>query len=274
MSAREILEASIQAREEGFETIVLQSGEDPWFTKERLAALIRQVKRETQMTVTLSVGERSGADYALWREAGADRYLLKFETSTEGLFKYLRPGCELSGRLRCLRQLRDLGYEVGSGNIVGLPGQTLEDLAGDIVLFHEYDLDMIGIGPFIPHPATPLCSSPGGRLEQTLNVIAVTRIVTRNTNLPATTAASILDPEGRKKCLMSGANILMPDFTPLRYRRHYEIYPGKGYAGEGKDGILFLISSIGRVMGRGPGSRKNNIQKAKSASLISLASES
>lgn len=272
MSAQEILQTSIQAREQGFETIVLQSGEDPWFTKERLAALIWQVKRETQMIITLSVGERSGPDYALWRDAGADRYLLKYETSSEELFKYLRPGCELSNRLKCLGQLRNLEYEVGSGNIVGLPGQTLDDLAADVVLFREYDFDMIGIGPFIPHPATPLGSSPSGSLELTLNVIAVTRIVTRNTNLPATTAASILDQDGRRKCLLSGANIIMADLTPLKYRRYYEIYPGKGQAGEERTEILSLISSIGRIPGQGPGSRKNNIEKRKNLSEASPAS--
>jgi len=139
----------------GIRTLVLQSGEDPWYTQNRLSNLIRRIKEETGLTLTLSVGERPREDYLAWKEVGADRYLLKQETSAEPLFARLRPGRTLAERLESLRFLRDLGYEVGSGNMVGLPGQNYDDLVRDILLFREFDFDMIGIGPFIPIPRLP-----------------------------------------------------------------------------------------------------------------------
>lgn len=255
MGLTEILEAAKTVKSRGLKTLVLQSGEDPWFSRERISGFIREIKGSTGLTITLSVGERPDRDYEEWKNAGADRYLLKQETASPTLFHHLRPGRKLKDRLNSLRVLKKLGYEVGSGNMVGLPGQNVEDLARDIQLFLEYDYDMIGIGPFIPHPQTPLAGSPPGDLSRTLKVMAITRIVTRNTNLPATTAAGVLDPDGRRRALQVGANVIMPDMTPWTYRKHYQIYPGKvdERLSEGK--ITELISSLGRRISPGAGYR-------------------
>ena len=255
MPVADIVAAVRDAKSQGLGTVVLQSGEDPWFTRERIADLIRAIKEETDLAITLSVGERPYADYLAWKNAGADRYLLKHETASPALFRRLRPGRELRERLEALRWLRELGYEVGSGNMVGLPGQTDEDLARDIQLFIEYDFDMIGIGPFIVHPQTPLAWTANGQLDRTLMVLAITRIVTRDTNLPATTAAGVLDQNGRRRALSAGANVVMPDITPPNYRRHYEIYPGKARVTLDRHALNEMISSLGRRISQGTGAR-------------------
>jgi biotin synthase len=255
MSLAEIVAAAKSARSQGLGTVVLQSGEDPWFTRDRIVELIRSIKQDTDVAITLSVGERSYADYLAWKEAGVERYLLKHETTSPTLFRALRPGRELGERLQALRWLRELGYEVGSGNMVGLPGQTDEDLARDIHLFNRYDFDMIGIGPFIVHPQTPLARAASGQLNRTLRVLAITRIITRDTNLPATTAAGVLDQNGRRWALLAGANVVMPDITPPNYRRYYEIYPGKAHATLDRHTLTEMISSLGRRIGQGTGAR-------------------
>ncbi|HEX7372023.1 MAG TPA: [FeFe] hydrogenase H-cluster radical SAM maturase HydE [Thermodesulfobacteriota bacterium] len=256
MTPGEILGCARDAMERGLKTVVLQSGEDPWFTQDRLSGLIRRIKEETDLAITLSVGERPAEDYRAWKRAGADRYLLKQETASPALFARLRPGRTLTERLDSLRALKELGYEVGSGNMVGLPGQTAKDLVSDIQLFKELDFDMIGIGPFIPHPSTPLAESPPGDLHRSVKILAVTRIVTGNTHLPATTASGVLDPQGRKKALLAGANVIMPDITPRKYRQHYDIYPGKTKPKGGMDSLVPMITSLGRVIGRGAGNRR------------------
>jgi len=259
MAPEEIVAAAEGVKAAGIPTVVLQSGEDAWFTRDRTADLLERIKRRTGLAITLSLGERSFEELREWKRAGADRYLLKHETASPELFRALRPGRELVLRLMELDWLRELDYEVGSGNMVGLPGQTLEDLAADIRMFQERDYDMIGIGPFIPHPATPLAQEKGGDLGKTLRVLAVTRLLTRNTNLPATTATGILEAQGRRKALLSGANVIMPDLTPEAYRRHYEIYPGRTRGKGGLAEVETLILSLGRKVGRGPGGRKKAV---------------
>ena len=254
MTPSEIVEAAKNAQSLNFATVVLQSGEDPWFTRERMARLIREIKEQTNLVITLSLGERSYQDYQAWKEAGADRFLLKQETSSASLYEKLRPGKRLLERIQCLQWLKDLGYQTGSGNIVGLPGQALEDLAEDILFFREFDFDMVGIGPFIAHPKTPLGGAANGALDLTLKVLAVTRIVTRDTNLPATTAVGTLSPDGRRKALRAGANVVMPDLTPWGYRQYYEIYPGKVRVKEQGHWKGISLPS-GRTWGKGPGNR-------------------
>jgi len=249
MTADEILAAAVQAGELGFKTLVLQSGEDPSYPIETLCELVRSIKAGTGAAVTLSVGERSYEDYKKLRKAGADRYLLRFETSDSALFKALKPDSAYADRLQCLRWLAELGYQVGSGTIVGLPFQTVESLADDILTFMEMDLDMIGVGPYIAHPDTPLTGSADGSLDMLLKVTALTRIVARDVHMPATTATGTIDPLGRQKALQCGANVLMPNVTPLRYRKHYQIYPGKICIGE-KPQTSFS-SAEGMVMGLG-----------------------
>ena len=202
--------------------------------------------------MTLSIGERPRQVYEKLFEAGADRYLMRFETSNPELYKRLHPDSKYEERMAILTWLKEIGYQVGSGVMVGVPGQTVEDLAQDILTFKELDLDMVGVGPYICHEATPLAGSSNGTVEMTLKVAALTRIVTRDTNLPATTALATLRPlDGREKALQVGANVVMPNVTPVKYRALYELYPDKiciGDAAEQCQGcITGRIMSIGRA---------------------------
>lgn len=257
MTPAEMVAIAERAAGLGLGTVVLQSGEDPYWDAETLAAVIGEIKRRTGLAVTLSVGDRPREDYARWREAGADRYLLKHETADAGLFRRLRPGTTLDGRLRCLRDLRELGYQVGSGNMVGLPGQTLASLADDIVLLQELDVEMAGIGPFLPHPQTPLSGAQPGSVDLTLRLLAVARLALPWAHLPATTALGTADPEGRQKALRCGANVIMPNVGPTEYRPLYQIYPGKICLTDRAEGCLVclhrMVRDLGRTVGRGPG---------------------
>ena len=227
LTAEEILAAAEEISRAGIRTVVLQSGEDPDLDPVWLKDVIIKIKARFDLAVTLSVGERSRQDYYLWRAVGADRYLLKIETSDQKLYESQHPGMSFKNRLHCLRELKDFGYQVGSGNIIGLKGQTLKMIARDILFFQENDFDMLGIGPFIPHQETALAGAPRGDASLTLKTLALTRIVTKNCHLPATTALGSLETDYRPAGLKAGANVLMPNFTPQPYRRYYEIYPGK-----------------------------------------------
>lgn len=256
MAPEEIVEAAREAVAMGFKTIVLQSGEDFHYSGEIIAEIVKSIK-ELGVAVTLSLGERPREDYARWREAGADRYLLKFETSDPELYARLHPGTSLSSRLRCLGFLRELGYQVGSGNMVGLPGQDLPSLASDILLMQSLGLEMAGIGPFIPHPATPLGGCPQGSTVLTLKVLALTRLLLPRTHLPATTALGSVDRQGRRSGLQCGANVLMLNLTPLKYRSLYEIYPAKAEVKEEparlKAEAERLLAALGRPVASGYG---------------------
>lgn len=223
----EILAAAAEAVAAGMDTIVLQSGEyniDP----RKLAEVIERITTELHVPVTLSVGEQPYEAYALWKEAGAKRFLLKHETADPALYARLHPGCSLADRVAKLRQLQKLGYETGSGFIVGLPGQTLRTLADDILLVRDMGVAMCGAGPFIPQKDTPLGSCPAGTAKLTLQVMAVLRLVLPYANIPATTALATVDPAfGQKDGLLAGGNVLMPSFTPPRYRENYRIYDDK-----------------------------------------------
>lgn len=257
MGADEIVETAIGLGGRGIGTVVLQSGEDTKFTGEVMADIIRRIKEKADVAVTLSLGQRPFEDYALWKEAGADRYLMRHETANPELFRKIHPDSTLDDRLACLRELKRLSYQIGSGCMVGIPGQTVEDMASDILLFKEFDVDMVGIGPFIPHPNTPFAGEPQGSLETTLRMVALARIVTRNALIPATTATGSIDEFGREKALKAGANVVMPNHTPLAYRVDYEIYPNKKCVNE--DPILCgpclaaRIMSVGRTIGTGKG---------------------
>jgi len=257
MTPAEMVAIAERAAGLGLGTVVLQSGEDPYWDAQKLAAVIGEIKRRTGLAVTLSVGDRPREDYARWREAGADRYLLKHETADPDLFRRLRPGTTLGGRLQCLRDLRELGYQVGSGNMVGLPGQTLASLADDIVLLQELDVEMAGIGPFLPHPQTPLWRAQPGSVDLTLRVLAVARLALPWAHLPATTALGTADPEGRQKALRCGANVIMPNVGPTEYRPLYQIYPGKICLTDRAESCLVclhrMVRDLGRTVGRGPG---------------------
>ena len=275
MTAEEIFEAARQAVRFGYGTVVLQGGEDYGITLQGMADIIRRLKSETPLAVTLSLGERTEEELLAWRAAGADRYLLRFETSDRTLFDAIHPplGKQPCDRIAILRQLKKIGYEVGSGIMVGIPGQTYESLADDLLLFRTLDLDMVGIGPFISHPATPLgaglVSLPVLGPEQVPNtellaykVIALTRLVRPDANIPATTALATLNKKnGRELGWQRGANVFMPNLTPLKYRRLYEIYPDKACVDETgtqcNHCLTARIKKVGRYVGIGPGGRRN-----------------
>ncbi|MCK4463071.1 MAG: [FeFe] hydrogenase H-cluster radical SAM maturase HydE [Candidatus Omnitrophica bacterium] len=229
MKPNEIISLANQTIQFGVKTVVLQSGDDLGFNQKALCQVIGIIKKKNpEVAVTLSVGERPLDDYRAFKEAGADRYLLKHETANPTLYDKLHPGQDLKTRLQILDCLRRLGYQIGLGNIAGLPGQTVEDLADDILLMKNIEPDMAGVGPFIPQKDTPLSGFPYGNLDLTLKVLALTRIVTKNTHLPATTALATLNPnEGQFLGLKAGCNVIMPDFTPEYYRKNYIIYDDK-----------------------------------------------
>jgi biotin synthase len=267
MTREEILAAAALAVSFGFGTLVLQAGEDPEIQAEWMADIIRTIKRDTPLAVTLSLGERQDRELALWREAGADRYLLRFETSNRELFRAIHPplpGKE-SDRFALLRRLRELGYEIGGGVMIGLPGQSFASLAHDIALFAELDLDMVGSGPFIPHPDTLLGRGqgveplpPGEQVPHTAlmgyKVLALTRLVCPEANLPCTTALTTLNTDhGLETGLQRGANVIMLNLTPQAQRRLYQIYPHKSCFTEEPHETWAQLRQTLLAMGRPPG---------------------
>lgn len=270
LSDAEVLDCARKAVEFGYGTVVIQAGEDPELTGPRVASVVRQIKAETQLAVTLSLGERDTADLAAWREAGADRYLLRFETSNRTLYDRIHPPRRSDGirsdRMAILENLRKLGYEIGSGVMIGIPGETFDDLADDIEWFARLKLDMIGVGPYLRHPDTPLATmadAPEGRQVlsdelMTYKVVALARLVCPRANIPATTALATLNRnEGRELGLSRGANVVMPNITPVQYRAMYEIYPAKACIAETGEAchrcLTRRIASIGRQPGQGRG---------------------
>lgn len=244
----------------GYKTIVLQSGEDEYYSRELLCKIIKGIKT-LDVALTLSIGERCFDDYKAFKDCGADRYLIRIETTDKELYKKMHPHMSFENRVRCLKDLGKLGYEVGTGCLVGLPGQTIESLANDILFFKEINADMVGIGPFIAHPHTPLKDCLNGDFTLALKVMALTRILLKNINIPATTAMETLNPNGRIIALQSGANVVMPNVTTTEYRAKYEIYPNKICINENPSQCFNCVSgkirSIGRSVSTGYGFRNN-----------------
>lgn len=275
MPEEEIMACVEEGLAYGYGTVVLQSGEDCGLDVDWMTHLIKRIKNDTPLAVTLSLGERSEKELATWREAGADRYLLRFETSNPELFRRIHPprhGHE-ADRLKMLKMIKQLGYETGSGVMIGIPGQSYDDLAQDIETFRDLDLDMIGVGPFIPHQETLLgqltkvqkilseVQVPNTEL-MTYKVIALTRLVRPLANIPATSALATLNtPTGRELALSRGANIVMPNLTPKKYRALYEIYPAKACidetAADCRACMHGRIRSIGRQVGKGRGDSRS-----------------
>lgn len=229
LTCGEILRCCENGYELGFRTFVLQSGEDPWYTDERMAEIVRSIKeRHPDCAVTLSIGEKSRESYRLFREAGADRYLLRHETASEEHYRRLHPKeMSLSVRKQCLRDLKELGYQTGAGFMVGSPGQNGECLAEDLLFLKELQPHMVGIGPFIPHHDTPFGDEPAGSLEMTLFLLSIIRIILPAVNLPATTALGTIHPKGRELGILSGANVVMPNLSPEDVRGQYQLYDNK-----------------------------------------------
>jgi biotin synthase len=278
MSRDEIVNSALEAARFGYGSIVMQAGEDPGLTKSFVSDLIREIKHKTGLAITLSLGERDDEELRVWKEAGADRYLLRFETSDPMLYARIHPSLpgRASDRFAQLKRMRDMGYEIGTGVMIGIPGQSLETLSRDIDMFRHYDMDMIGVGPFIPSPNTVLGGDgasdfmlgPEHQVSNdeltTLKVVAITRLVCPEANIPSTTALATIDPAfGRELGLTRGANVVMPNVTPPQYRVLYEIYPGKACIHETaqvcRNCMEQRITSIGRVLGRGPGGRRRQV---------------
>ncbi len=261
MTVDEILETVKSFESMGQTTVVLQSGETPGLDDGEIGRLIRAIKSETSLAVTLSVGNRSREIYRFWKDCGMDRYLIRFETTDRRLFARLHPDCSFDERIECLHILNKLGVQTGSGFMIGLPGETLEVLADNILFCRELDLDMIGIGPYIPHPDTPLADEPNayaGNEEIFYKTVSVLRIVNPDAHIPATTAFDAVFPGvGRDLALTRGANVFMPNNTPLQHRKDYLLYPGKPCVDENADQcatcVMMRIEAIGRKIGRGPG---------------------
>ncbi len=275
MNRQEIIECIHEIVRFGYGSVVMQSGEDPGLSRSFVSDLVREISATTDLAITLSLGEREDEDLRDWKEAGADRYLLRFETSDPELYRKIHPSLpgKTSDRFSQLERMRDIGYEIGTGVMVGIPGQSWQTLAQDIEIFRKYDMDMIGVGPFLPSPHTALGGPeaagfyldpedqvPNDELT-TLKVVALTRLVCPASNIPSTTALATIDPEsGRELALTRGANVVMPNVTPPHYRVLYEIYPGKACIHETaqvcRNCMERRIHSIGRVLGKGPGGRR------------------
>lgn len=249
ISKENIISYAEHAVNMGYKTIVLQSGEDEYYNTDLMCEIIEGIKK-LGVALTLSIGEKTYEEYKAFKEAGADRYLIRIETTDKTLYNQMHPNMDFDNRVRCLEDLGRLGYEVGTGCLVGLPNQTIESLADDILFFKEINADMVGIGPFIPHPHTPLKDSATGSFTLSLKVMALTRILLKDINIPATTAMETLNPNGRIIALQSGANVVMPNVTTTEYRAKYEIYPNKICINENPDKCKGCISAKIQSIGR------------------------
>ncbi|KAB1443151.1 [FeFe] hydrogenase H-cluster radical SAM maturase HydE [Pseudodesulfovibrio senegalensis] len=259
MTEDEIVDTAMAIAEAGLRTVVLQSGEDPYYTRSMLCSIIERILDGADVAITLSLGKRSRDDLAAFRDAGAERYLMKHETMNPELYSRMRSGLRLEDRLHAIDELRELGFQVGVGNIVGLPGQTLDDLCEDILFFQEFQPDMINIGPFIPHAQTPLRDEAAGDMELMLRVFALTRIVTGNTHMAAANTVATLDPDnGQYRAMaLGGANVIMPNCNPFLKSREdkieyeFQITTHKRYVSV--DEARNVLKRAGRVPGEDKG---------------------
>lgn len=257
----ELFEITKKAFLLGYKTFVLQSGEDFFYDIDYLIFIINKIKQEYDVAITLSIGERSFEDFDKLINAGVDRYLIRIETTDKNLFKSLHPDDDFFIRLKILQYLKSKKIEVGTGVMIGLPNQTIEMLAEDLLFYKEFDPDMVGQGPFIPNPNTPLKGYSGGDLFTTLKMIALTRLLNPDINIPATTALTTLSiNDARQKAFKCGANVVMPNVTPKKYRKLYEIYPDKACVSEEpkdcKTCITKIILNCGLNIGTDYGNRK------------------
>lgn len=245
LSKDEILKIAKSGVDAGYKTVVMQSGEDNYFSVKVLCEIISEIK-SLGVALTLSLGERSYNEYKAFKDAGADRYLIRIETTDENLYKKMHPFADFENRKRCLEDLKKIGFETGTGCLVGLPGQSLESLADDILFFKELDADMIGIGPFISHPDTVLAGEPNGDFELALKVMSITRLLLPDINIPATTAMETLKENGRLLALQSGANVVMPNLTDSAHKQLYSIYPDK--VSVTREEVELMLRSINRYI--------------------------
>ena len=229
----EILECAELGDRLGYKTYVLQGGEDPYFTDDIMVEIISKIKKRfPKNAITISLGERSYESYEKMFKAGADRYLIRHETATKELYEKLHPGASFENRRRCLEDLKKIGYQVGSGFMVGLPGQKVSDLVNDLLYVKELNPHMVGIGPFISHKDTPLKNEKNGTLEDTITLIAILRLLLPKALIPATTSLGTINPLGRELGIKAGANVVMPNLSPTSVREKYSLYDGKICTGD------------------------------------------
>ena len=251
LTREQVLDCCATGYELGFRTFVLQGGEDPYFTDERLCEMISAIKNSyPDCALSLSIGEKSYASCQAYFDAGADRYLLRHETADAVHYGKLHPdSMTLSTRRQCLYDLKEIGFQVGCGFMVGSPYQTAENLAADLLFIKEFDPEMVGIGPFIPHHDTPFAGEPAGTLEMTLFMLGLVRLLVPHVLLPATTALGTIDPQGRELGILAGANVIMPNLSPQEVRKKYLLYDNKLCTGEeaaeGFDNLRKSMEKIG-----------------------------
>jgi len=254
-------------RDLGIRTVLLESGEDPTYTVDSLCRMVEAIRKSTGLEVSLSIGERPVTELQALKEAGADKYLLKHETSDSTLYERLRPEMSFSERMHRLDELRKLGYEVGGGSLVGLPGQTIHSLVEDVLLFQGYEVDMAVIGPYIPASGTPMELEEGPRrlrrtlalsvsdkkhtvAEFVLKLLALTRLLLPEARLPSTTALASFLPQGREMGLLAGANMVMLNFTPARYKELFRVYDDRISIRESAEEALAAVRALGEKLGR------------------------
>lgn len=233
LSLDEILLCCDMGYDLGYRTFVLQGGEDLYFTDEKIVEIIKTIKSKyNEVAITLSIGEKSYESYEAYFKAGADRYLLRHETANPELYEKIHLNSNLNSRKKSLLNLKEIGFQVGAGFMVGIPGGTREDLAKDLIFIKELEPEMVGIGPFIPHKDTIYREELGGTLEDTITMIALTRLLLPYALLPATTALGTIDQNGREKGIKAGANVVMPNLSPMVVREKYSLYDGKICTGD------------------------------------------
>ncbi len=250
LTEEQVYECCALGYELGFRTFVLQGGEDPHYTPTRIAAMVRLIKTTyPDCAVTLSLGEYADEDYRLFREAGADRYLLRHETANHAHYNVLHPdSMTLKNRMRCLYTLKELGFQVGCGMMVGSPGQKAEHLVEDLLFIQELQPQMVGIGPFLPHHATPFADQPAGDVALTLRLLSIVRLMLPNVLLPATTALGTADQNGRERGILAGANVVMPNLSPLDVRKKYLLYDNKIATGaEAAESVASLAKNMQEI---------------------------
>ena len=247
LSHTEILECCQRGYDAGLRTFVLQGGEDNYWSDERLVPLVKAIRTQfADAAITLSLGERSERSYRALKAAGADRYLLRHEAANRALYNSIHPSTmSYDNRIECIKTLIDTGYQTGMGMMIGVPGQSVEDIAADLALISQLRPQMVGMGPFIPHPATPFAAHSAGDIDLTLNCIAIVRLLLPNALIPATTALATLSPEGHRLAIEAGANVIMPNLSPTAVRSKYAIYAGKAASGtEAAEGLQALEAEV------------------------------
>ena len=251
LTEEQIMECCAEGYALGFRTFVLQGGEDGYFTDERVCGIVQEIKnRYPDCAITLSLGEKSRESYQKMYDAGADRYLLRHETADPKHYSLLHPGeMSFDNRMQCLKDLKEIGFQTGCGFMVGSPYQTVTSLASDLKFIETFHPDMCGIGPFISHKDTPFRNMPAGTIQLTCYLLSIIRLIQPNILLPATTALGTIDPKGREKGILSGANVVMPNLSPTSVRKKYELYDGKICTGDEaaqcKQCLALRMESIG-----------------------------